>query len=59
MFRLTWIPNWVAIKSFVCARYDCNELRELGRRWCEGHAAEWDREAVQQGGAVVLPFRSE
>lgn len=41
----TWIPSWVAIKSSYCARYDCNNLRELGRRWCPEHVLEWEKEA--------------
>lgn len=40
-----WIPPWVPIKSSVCARFDCNELRaEAGRRYCEKHVEEYERE---------------
>lgn len=42
-----WIPPWCAVKSSVCARYDCNEIRELGRRYCEKHAIEYEKEGGQ------------
>ncbi len=37
-----WVPSWIPIKASVGGRFDCNERRELGRRWCQKHADLWD-----------------
>lgn len=41
-FNNPWISPFIPIKSWVCARVDCSDRRELGRRWCPKHAARWD-----------------
>ena len=54
-----WIPPWVAIKSSVCARFDCNELRaEPGRRYCEKHAKEYEEENAVSETQRVLRLSS-
>ena len=41
-----WVPPWIPVRSNICARFDCNLVRELGRRYCGTHAKEYDEECA-------------
>ncbi len=61
-FYNAWIPPFIPIKAWVCARVDCSEKRELGRRWCQKHADLWDalmrcREEIPE--VLVLPAEGD